>query len=107
MFYIYVGLCTSRVCRTLRGQRTASDALEPELHTVVSHHMGAGDWIRVLWKSRLRSSPLVPEGWGRSIYVADSVPGEVVSPGTGEVGTLRLCSCGAAFTHTGGGLCPG
>lgn len=35
-----------------RGQERVSDLLELELFTVVlSHHIGAGNWIWLLWKN--------------------------------------------------------
>jgi hypothetical protein len=36
--YVFV----PHVCSVLRGQKRALDPLEPEIQTVVSHHVGAG-----------------------------------------------------------------
>lgn len=42
-----------------RGQKRVSDLLELELFTVVlSHHIGAGNWIWLLWKNGQHSSML-------------------------------------------------
>jgi len=38
------------------GQRKASDPLGVELHTVVSHHVGAGNRTWLHWKSSALSS---------------------------------------------------
>ena len=46
-FYLYVCKCTAWVC-TSGSQKRALASLELELWTIVSHHVGAGNWIWVL-----------------------------------------------------------
>lgn len=47
-FCLLVFLCTLCVSGSLRGQKKVMDLLEHELHTAVSHHVGAGNGTYVL-----------------------------------------------------------
>ena len=53
-FLSYVHWCFAYKCVCVR----VSDPLGLELQTVVSCHVGAGNWIPVLWKSNQCSKPL-------------------------------------------------
>jgi hypothetical protein len=44
VFCLHVCLCTMCVPCAHKGQKRASDPLELDFQTVVSHHMGAGNW---------------------------------------------------------------
>ena len=48
------------MCSARKGQKMVSDALELELLTVASHHVGAGSQTWFLWKSSQCSYPLQP-----------------------------------------------
>lgn len=50
-FCIYVCLYTTCVLGALRDQEKPSDSLELESQTVVSCHVGLGNWTWVLWKN--------------------------------------------------------
>ena len=51
MFWLHVNLYTMWVSDTHGDQKRMLDALELDLHMVVSHHVGAGNWTQVLWKN--------------------------------------------------------
>ena len=40
-------------CSYLRGHKGVSDPMELELQLVVTLHVGAGNWIQVIWRKRL------------------------------------------------------
>lgn len=50
-----VDVCTPHAFCVYGGQKKKLDPLELELWKVLSQHMGAGDQILVVWKSRLYS----------------------------------------------------
>lgn len=51
VFPLQVYLCTNFMPGALRGQKRASDSQELELQIVESHHMCAGNWTWLSWKS--------------------------------------------------------
>lgn len=51
MFFLIVCVCTMYKPGAGGGQKEASNPLGVELHTIVSHHVGAGNRTWLLWKS--------------------------------------------------------
>lgn len=96
LFYVYVCVlpvcmyCTTYVLGTCRGEKRLLGPLELELQVLLSHHVGAGDQIWVLWKS----------GQGSLLTAEPPFQPPNISP--------RLCSWGCScclgyFQNDGGG----
>lgn len=60
--FAYMCICDPhiRVPGVCERHKRALGPLKLELHTTVSHHVGAGSWIHILWKRVLPASELAP-----------------------------------------------
>lgn len=56
-YFSCIYVCTLRACIAHEGQKRVLNPLGLEFQTAVSH-VGAGNWIWILWKSSLCSQPL-------------------------------------------------